>query len=596
MVSRSVGWARRADSVPSGPAGRRRREQRAAAPRRARPRRAGGGSARRRRRRAGARRAAPAARATGARRRRRSRARRRPRRRARRAARPATARRSRPRSTTAGRSRAPARARPALARRARRPPRRSLRDRLPSRCSRLRRSRRDRVPSRCSRLRARGAIACRPGARGCGSRRDRVPSVLAAALAALIACRPGARGRGRRLARARAAAAQGVQPVGERRARGRRRERGERRAGAVPRRGDAGRAELRAHAGEAREQAVVEQALAHGGGVARVEHVQRVERELHGDAGRHAEHARERRGEVAQRGDERREHHERPLAAHVLAGEPVRLDPRDRELAEHVGQRPRARAVGAPQDRGGGLVVDVERDALREPRGAVRLARGLGDVEVDDRGAQRGREPGGGHALDQRGEPVERRGRQAAAPGVLEPREVAPLEPAQLAAEQARRDVIEQRPIGAVVVLDLRRHRRRERRELGQRRDDRRARRAAGLAQRLEQRRGERGVREHRRGQRGRREPRRERGGADALDQALPRGAVLGRGPRERAQRRHGAASWSSASSSAAAVAGAITSWPCAPCTSHAGACSQRSRHSTGTIANAAPRGSRATR
>src|SRR5690606_2236801 len=118
--------------------------------------------------------------------------------------------------------------------------------------------------------------------------------------------------------------------------------------------------------------------------------------------------------------------------------EAVRLDPRDRQAAEHVAERPAAHAIGAAQDLGGGLVVDLERDALlRPPRAQLRRVR-LRDVEVDDRRAQRRTEAGGEDARGDRGELLERAGREAA---VLEARAVGGLEPGELSREQPRRDV-----------------------------------------------------------------------------------------------------------------------------------------------------------
>jgi hypothetical protein len=218
----------------------------------------------------------------------------------------------------------------------------------------------------------------------------------------------------------------------------------------------------------------------------------------------------------------------------VLAGEAVRLDPRDRELAEHLGERPAARAVGAPQDRRRGLVVDVERDAVRGPRGSVRRAVRLGDVEVEDRDAQRGAKAAGDDAGCDRGEPLEGGARQAAV-SVSEPLAVAGLEAEQLLAEQPGRDVIEQRALRAGVVLDLRRHRRGERRDLGKRCGDA-GRRGRLAAQRLEHRRRERRVGERRGHHRRRRQPRRERRRAGARDQPPPRREILGASRRQRAQ------------------------------------------------------------
>jgi hypothetical protein len=71
----------------------------------------------------------------------------------------------------------------------------------------------------------------------------------------------------------------------------------------------------------------------------------------------------------------------------VLAGEPVRLDPRDREPRVRIRHRPAPRVLERAENRRRCLVVDLEWDAALLPPRAVRSARRLGDVEVEDRGA-----------------------------------------------------------------------------------------------------------------------------------------------------------------------------------------------------------------
>ena len=167
-----------------------------------------------------------------------------------------------------------------------------------------------------------------------------------------------------------------------------------------------------------------------------------------------------------QRAHERAEHRERPFAAHVLAGEPVRLDPRDRERRMRRGQAPRC-----------------ARARSRRPLRCARRARCRGRATrraAPDRRSSRCRggsrqraaraETRGEHARRDRGERVER-GRATS------PRHASRscrLEPGELRAEQARRDVIEQRPAIARrrVVLELGGAGVRERDGFGKRRRD----------------------------------------------------------------------------------------------------------------------------
>ena len=219
------------------------------------------------------------------------------------------------------------------------------------------------------------------------------------------------------------------------------------------------------------------------------------------------------------RGHERREHPDRALTADVLPREAVRLDQREHELRVRVRQWPRSRAISGAEDLRARLVVDVEGDVLRGPRRAIRRARGLRDVEMDDRGADHRQQVSRTHAVADLAQAREAGRRQ---PGGLEAAEVALLEAAQLAAEQAARDVVEQRTIRAGVVLDQDRRGRRQCARLGKRGGHRirdRSRRAQAIEQRREQRR----VREHGDAQRRGRQPRRDLVGRDAASEAMER-------------------------------------------------------------------------
>ena len=306
--------------------------------------------------------------------------------------------------------------------------------------------------------------------------------------------------RGERLAGGLPPGTQRAQPLDERGLRRRRAERRER----VVRIGEPGLRrddhELVAHAGELAEQRVVEQALAHGGGVARVEDVEAVERER-----------------------------DRPVGVAPLAGPSTRpsAGARSRSVATsganiRIGPSPRTCWPASPwasthaiASRASGGARSHVRFARRRmtaaaslwtssempwagPRGALRGTRGLRDVEVEDRGAQRRPHPGVEHAARDRRQRGERRLAEARA--ALERREVAGLEARELLAEQSRRDVIEQRPrlardgraVGGDlgrIVLDLRRGRVGERDDLGKRGGDLLRGRRVGHAQRLERRR-----------------------------------------------------------------------------------------------------------
>jgi len=188
-------------------------------------------------------------------------------------------------------------------------------------------------------------------------------------------------------------------------------------------------------------------------------------------------------------------------------------------------------------------------EARLGPRSAEREVSGLGDIEMKDRGAKRGAEPGVEHAAGDVRELSERLRGQSRLGGILKAREVASLEPGELLAEQSRRDVIEQRTRLHVargagcglrddgrVVLDLRRRRVGEGSRLWERGDDLPRGRRVGRAQCLERTGSKHRIAKHARGERRRREPARDGARTSATDKSMPDGEVFGRRMRQSAQ------------------------------------------------------------